>query len=237
MRRWKFNKYWIRALAVKSKSRCNLRFFVFTNICHHQLSFSFTHYLPQFQDRKLVKFECHNWQEKLRTYIFVLIDHIHPTSLELAHQTEVCPHRSSDKNVIKTVTVNVTSGDSVAKVCSDLISRQIVQVCQIGVVEHNLKRTKKSKNPELSWSSLKITLRRTFPVRFAPRGIPTAMSCSLSPVNSPVATEYPRYESSSLGLPSSVLNLFCSCLVLKEKAWPKNNCIFKSILDNLKWMT
>ena len=61
-----------------------------------------------------------------QTYVFILINNINPASLELPHQCEVGPHGSSDKDVIKAISVNVTSSDGVAKICPDLIARQIV---------------------------------------------------------------------------------------------------------------
>ena len=92
------------------------------------------------------------------TYIFALIDHINSTSLKLSHQTEICPHWSSDKNVIKSITVDITRGDSVAKICTYLITRQIVQVCQIRIVEHNLQRKK-------SWMFMKLVKNPRQPFR------------------------------------------------------------------------
>ena len=73
-----------------------------------------------------------------QTYIFILIHNVHSSSLELAHHSKICPHWSSDKNVIKAVPVNVAGSDGVAKVSPNLISREIVQICQVRVVEDNL---------------------------------------------------------------------------------------------------
>ena len=74
----------------------------------------------------------------VKTYVFVLVDHIDSSGLKLAHGSEVSPHGSSDQNIIETISVDVASCDAISKICSDLISRQIVQIRQIVVVENNL---------------------------------------------------------------------------------------------------
>ena len=61
-----------------------------------------------------------------QTYVFILINNVDSASLELPHHREVRPHGRSDKDVIKAISVNVTGSDGVAKICPDLIARQIV---------------------------------------------------------------------------------------------------------------
>ena len=72
------------------------------------------------------------------TYILILVDYVHSSGLKFSHEGEIRPHGGADKDVIKPITVDVTGGDSVAEVGADLISRQIVQICQVWVVEDNL---------------------------------------------------------------------------------------------------
>ena len=72
------------------------------------------------------------------TYILILVDHVHSPSLKFSHEGEISPHGGTDKDVIKPITVDVTGGDSVAEVGTNLIPRQIVQICQVWVVEDNL---------------------------------------------------------------------------------------------------
>ena len=59
-------------------------------------------------------------------YILILVDNVHSTDLHLSFDGEISPHRGADKDVIKPITVDVTGGNSVAKIGTDLFSRQIV---------------------------------------------------------------------------------------------------------------
>ncbi len=69
--------------------------------------------------------------------------------------------------------------------------------------------------------------------------MPTAVSALLwSPSNSPVATEYPRYESSSSGDPSPVLAWSRTWARFWENTWPKHRNgtqLFKVIIKSKCW--
>ena len=80
-------------------------------------------FLPYLSDLK-----C---QHLYLTYILILVDNVHSSGLKFSHEGEIRPHGGADKDVIKPITVDVTGGDSVAEVGANLISRQIVQICQV----------------------------------------------------------------------------------------------------------
>ena len=80
-------------------------------------------FLPNLSDLK-----C---QHLCLTYILILVDYVHSSGLKFSHEGKIRPHGGADKDVIKPITVDVTGGDSVAEVGANLISRQIVQICQV----------------------------------------------------------------------------------------------------------
>ena len=138
-------------------------------------------------------------ERSYKTDLPVLVDHIDPACLVTPIGLgEVCVHRSTDDHVIQTVSVHITNSHSMPKVGANLEKYYLVAIPLFTM--------------KVTWLPVRLcscpmlrpVRKITFPVRFAPRGIPMAMSEKESESKEPSAREYPKSVLSSDSGPSSV---------------------------------
>ena len=65
------------------------------------------------------------------TYIFVLVNHIHAPRLKFPQYGIVSPHGRPNQDIVQSIAIQITGFDTVPKICSNLITSKVVQVCKI----------------------------------------------------------------------------------------------------------